>query len=259
MIYDVAYDKVQGAALILPQGGAVPQGFLAVGQIDVPDTVYPASNVAFQMVRDLLYTQSLADKDTFGILDMQRVDIFVTEGVNVSYVTSISGLQSAYSLRMNDKSYDYVRVNGQAWPPHATNTNLVYSVADTDVATVTADGELRAVGIGETVLTITAPGSTGGALKREIPVVVGGQTDAIPATVISFNSNNAEEFELLFTPPLANLDGADYKLTVDGEAKTGILTTNGFTTDYIDGAVNYVFELRFTDGRRGSKYAARFS
>lgn len=58
--YDVSYNKITKVAVVREDGEAVPQGFVAVGEIELPDADYP-EYLLYHKVRDVLYQRSAAD------------------------------------------------------------------------------------------------------------------------------------------------------------------------------------------------------
>lgn len=166
-ILQVAFkEAAPKVALVQNDGTAAPAGYVVAGKFDHPDPVYPGSVVLYHGVRDVLYH--------FNQLDMQAVSIELAEGVVASYVTGIDVSWGGRDLRLNDELYQSDYLNARAWPPGAANTSLTYASSNPGVATVSADGKVTAVAVGETTITITAPGSEGTPkLTREVTVTVG--------------------------------------------------------------------------------------
>lgn len=141
--YQVAWNATTKTAKIQPDGAAVGAGFTDIGSFDHNNDVddelgVDANHVYYHHVRDLLYAQD--------VLNMQDVSIIIP-------VATVSG---GADFTLDISNGDTRNLAPVVTPPGATNQAMTYASADPTKATVDANGLVKPVAAGSSVITITS-------------------------------------------------------------------------------------------------------
>lgn len=156
-MYQVAFNKATGVALIQADNAAVPGGSVDIGSFEHPDPIYPGSEVVYHAVRDLLYKRSAANPAQAAmfpdnITDMANVKIQLADGIDsedLIVVTRISFQDEEYTVADGETVQTQLNIE----PISASNEGITYSSSATGVATVSNTGLVTGVSPGTAVIT----------------------------------------------------------------------------------------------------------
>lgn len=144
------YNPTTKIVTVQAQGDAIPEGSVAIGTFEHPDPVYPGSVVIFHGVRDLLYKRKPNGAEGFwpdNITDLQNISI-----VQDDVIELVSLELSPASLALTVGNTD--QLTAERTPVNGIGT-IIWSTDDPEVATVSEDGEVTAVGAGTANITAT--------------------------------------------------------------------------------------------------------
>ena len=149
-ILQANYNPTTKVVTVQEQGDTIPEGSVAIGTFEHPDPVYPDSVVIFHGVRDLLYKRKPDGTVGFwpdNITDLQNISI-----VQDDVIELVSLEMSPASLALVVDGTD--QLTAEKTPVKSIGT-IVWSTDDPEVATVSEDGEVTAVGAGTANITAT--------------------------------------------------------------------------------------------------------
>lgn len=145
-----SYNPTTKVVTVQQQGDTIPEDTVAIGTFEHPDPVYPGSMVIFHGVRDLLYKCKPDGTAGFwpdNITDLQNITI-----VEDDVIELVSLELDPTSLALVQGASD--QLTAVKTPVKGIGT-VVWTTDDPEVATVSDDGEVTAVGAGTANITAT--------------------------------------------------------------------------------------------------------
>ncbi len=195
---------------------------LQIGDVEIPIE----SNIEYQFVPENNSVKLMIDKVEEHSFPMPVNIEFVT-----NYTISVTGVSLSSSTLTLIQGSDASLI-ATITPPDATNKNLVWTSSKESVATVTNNGKIITLGVGETIITVT---TVDGEFKASCVITVNPPKVpvsgiALSHTTLNLNRGDVETIEATITPPDASNQVVQWKTADESVAtvsNTGKVTAVG--------------------------------